>query len=391
MRETAGIVSYPPLCVNHNKAEYFNRVQCMSASLPVKPRSLLRRYLAAGYALFIVYASLSPFTGWQEQGFTFAEVLVSPFRQTYTAFDALSNLLAYLPFGVLLALTLRAHLGARKSVIAATLFGALLSLLLEYLQTYLPGRTSSNADIVSNTTGMFIGAMLAVFVVRQAWFTRVTEWRIGLFRKGAGVDFGLALLVLWMFAQVNPSLPMLGSVFITEPVYGLAMVMPDEPFDMWESVAVALNLMMAGLLLLTLLRERRHAVVGVVLMLGMVALAKFVAAATLLKSWALLLWLNGEAMLGIVVGLLLMAAIGWLSRSWLLRLTALAALSYLVLVHLVLDSGTQSAAMRLYYWRYDHLRNYVGLSQTVSSLFPLLLGGYLWWTRATRHHEEGKE
>lgn len=362
----------------------------MSASLPAKPRSLLRRYLAAGYALFIIYASLSPFSGWQEQGFTFAEVLASPFRHTYTAFDALSNLLAYLPLGVLLALTFRAHVDAKRSVVAATLSGLLLSVLMEYLQTWLPGRISSNADIVSNTAGMFAGALLAVFVVRQNWFARVTAWRIGLFRKGAGVDFGLALLMLWMFAQINPSLPMLGNVFITEPVYGLAMMMPDEPFDLWESAAVALNLMMAGLLLLTLLHERRHAVVGLVLMLCTVALAKFVAAATLLKSWALLLWLNGEAMLGIVVGLLLMAAIGWLSRLWLFRMAALAALCYLLLVHLVLDSGTQSAAMRLYYWRYGHLRNYVGLSQILSSLFPLLLGGYLWWARASRQHEEGK-
>jgi VanZ family protein len=341
--------------------------------------------------LFIVYASLSPFSGWQEQGFTFAEVLVSPLAQTYTAFDALSNLLAYFPFGILLALTLRVHLGAVKSMFWATLSGLLLSAAMEYLQTWLPSRISSNADIVSNTTGMFFGALLAVIIVRHAWFARITEWRIGLFRKGAGVDFGLALVMLWMFAQINPALPMLGNVFITEPVYGLSMMMPDEPFNAWESVTVALNMMMAGVLLLTLLRERRHAAVGVVLMLCLVALTKFVAAALLLKSWALMLWLNSEAMLGIVTGLLLMTAIGWLTRRWLFVLGAVAALSYLVLVHWVLDIGAQSAAMRLYYWRYGHLRNYVGLSQTVSSLFPLLLGGYLWWARTTGHQEEVKE
>ncbi|MBI5006819.1 MAG: VanZ family protein [Nitrosomonadales bacterium] len=363
----------------------------MSTPLPAKPRSLLRRYLAAGYALFIIYASLSPFSGWREQGFGFAEVLASPFVQTYTAFDAMSNLLAYLPFGLLLALTLRVHFDALKSVLGATLGGLLLSVAMEYLQTWLPSRISSNSDILSNTTGMLIGALLAVTIVRQAWFAHVTEWRIGLFRQGAGVDFGLALMMLWMFAQINPSLPMLGNVFITEPAYGLSMRMPDEPFSLWESMAVSLNMMMAGLLLLTLLRVRRHAVVGVVLMLCTVALAKFVAAALLLKSWALLLWLNGEAMLGIVVGLLVMAAIGGVSRVWLFRALVLVALIYLVLVHWVLDSGAQSATMRLYHWRYGHLRNYVGLSQTVSSLFPLLLGGYLWWTRATRHQEEVKE
>jgi len=363
----------------------------MSYSQSAKPRSLLRRYLVAGYALLIVYASLAPFFGWQEQGFTFFEVIVSPLAQTFTAFDAVSNLLAYLPFGTLLALTLSVHLDARRSILWATVAGVLFSVAMEYLQMYLPSRTSSNTDILANGTGAFLGAVLAAIMVQRPWFVRLTEWRIGLFRQGAGVDFGLALVMLWMFAQINPSMPMLGNVFITESAHRVFAAMPEEPFNVWESAAVSLNLMMAGLLLLLLLRERRHAVMGLVLLLGVVALAKFVAAAVLLKSWALLLWLNSEAMLGLIVGLLLMGAIGWLSRLWVFRATALAVLSYLVLVHWTLDTGTPSAAMRLYYWRYGHLRNYNGLSQTVSSLFPLLLGGYLWWARASRRQKEGRD
>ena len=34
-------------------------------------RARLRTWLAIGYALFIVYASLSPFSGWREQGLDF--------------------------------------------------------------------------------------------------------------------------------------------------------------------------------------------------------------------------------------------------------------------------------------------------------------------------------
>lgn len=363
----------------------------MSSPLPANSRSLLRRYLVAGYAMLIIYASLSPFAGWQEQGLEFWAVLTSPLMLTYTGFDALSNLLAYLPFGLLLALTLRTYFGNRGSVILAALLAMALSTLLEYLQMYLPSRASSNADILSNSAGALGGALLAVSIVQRAWFIRITEWRIGFFQQGPGVDFGLALVLLWMFAQINPSLPMLGSVFITEPVSRMYTAIPEEPFNVWESLAVALNLLMLGALQLMLLRERRHVVAGIVLLLCVVALAKFIAAAVLLKSWALLLWLNGEALLGIVIGLLLMVAFGRLSRHWLFWLTALSALSYLVLVHWVLDSGTVSSAMRLYYWRYGHLRNYNGLSQTVSSFFPLLLGGYLWWARASRYYEEGKK
>ena len=362
----------------------------MSTSLPAKSRSLLRRYLVAGYATFIVYASLSPFFGWQEQGLEFWAVLTSPLGLTYNGFDALSNLLAYFPFGLLLALTLRTYFGSGRSVLFATLLAMALSVTMEYLQMYLPSRTSSNDDILTNIIGALGGALLAVFIDRQAWFDRVTQSRIGLFRQGAGVDFGLALVMLWMFAQINPSLPMLGNVFITEPAYRMFVAMPEEPFNVWESLAVALNLLMIGGLMLTLLRIRRHVVMGLVILLSTVAMAKFIAAALLLKSWALLLWLNGEALLGIVAGVLLITGIAWLPQSKLIWATALGALSYVVLANWVLDSGTPSAAMRLYQWRFGHLRNYNGLSHTVSLIFPLLLGGYLWWARISYKHKGEK-
>lgn len=362
----------------------------MNTSLLAKPRSLLRRYLVAGYAVFIIYASLSPFLGWQEQGLAFQEVLTSPLGLTYTAFDALSNLLAYLPFGVLLALTFRIYFGNGRSVLLATLVATALSVTMEYLQLYLPARTSSNADILTNSIGALGGALLAVAIEQRAWFVRVTQWRIGLFRQGAGVDFGLALVMLWMFAQINPSLPMLGNVFITEMAPRFFSALPAPQFDIWESMVVSLNLLMVGALLLTLVRVRRHMVVGLALILSVVALAKFFAAALLLKSWALMLWLNSEAMLGIVVGALLIAVLAWLPQRFLIWAAALGALSYVVLANWVLDSGTPSAAMQLYQWRYGHLRNYNGLSHTVSLIFPLLLGGYLWWARVSYKHKDEK-
>jgi VanZ family protein len=362
----------------------------MSTSLQAKPRSLLRRYLAAGYALFIVYASLSPFVGWQEQGVEFWAVLTSPLGLTYSGFDALSNLLAYFPFGMLLALNLLTYFGNLRSVLLATLLAMGLSVAMEYLQLYLPMRTSSNADILTNSLGALAGALLAVSIAQQAWFAHLTQWRIGLFRRGSGVDFGLALVMLWMFAQINPSMPMLGNVFITEPAYRMLVAIPPEPFNIWESMAVALNLMMVGALLLTLLHIRRHVVLGLVLMLSLVALVKFIAAALLLKSWALLLWLNSEAILGIVAGALLIAGIAWLPQRRLIRAAALGVLSYVVLAYWVLDEGTPSAAMRLYQWRFGHLRNYNGLSHTVSMIFPLLLGGYLWWARYSYKHRGEK-
>jgi len=343
-----------------------------------RSRALLRSYLTAGYALFIVYASLSPFSGWQEQGLEFAAVLASPLGQTYSWFDAVTNFLAYLPFGLLFGLTLRARLSTAWSVLLVTLAGLALSALMEYTQMYLPSRISSNLDLLMNGFGTLSGALLAVSIVPRAWFFYLMHWRFQLFQRGQGVDFGLALLLLWMFAQINPSLPMLGNVFITEMARQPFVPPPIEPFSWLESVVVALNLLMLGTLMLTLLRSRRHAVGALLLVLFLIALMKFVAAAVLLKSWALLLWLNGEAMLGIFIGVLLMAIIGWLARPYLIRVAAGVACGYLVLAQGVLDSGAPSTAMRLYQWHFGHLLNYNGLSQTVMLAFPLLLLAYLW-------------
>ncbi len=343
-----------------------------------RPRALLRSYLTVGYALFIIYASLSPFSGWKEQGLEFSAVLAAPLGQTYSWFDAVTNFLAYLPFGLLCGLTLRARSNAVWSVLLATLAGLALSALMEYAQMYLPNRTSSNLDLLLNGCGALSGAVLAVSIIPRAWFFYLIHWRLEFFQRGQSVDFGLALVALWMFAQINPSLPMLGNVFITEMARQPFVPPPVEPFSWLESVAVALNLLMLGTLLLTLLHSRRHAVGVLFLVLCTIALAKFTAAAVLLKSWALLLWLNGEAMLGIFLGAIMMTAVGWLARPYLMRVGIAVAGTYLVLAHGILGSGSPSAAMRLYQWHYGHLLNYNGLSQTVMLVFPLLLLGYLW-------------
>jgi len=345
-------------------------------------RARLRTWLAIGYALFIVYASLSPFTGWREQGLAFVEVLGAPLLLTYTAFDAVINLLSYLPFGLLVGLALRARFGAIASVILGLCLGVSLSACMEYLQMYLPMRTSSNLDLLTNSAGALIGALLAVSITSWPWlFTRLIRWRSGLFHHGKEVDFGLALLALWMFGQINPSLPMLGNVFISEAARQPFVTLPHAPFDWWESSTVTLNLLMLGTLMLTLLRVPRNVVTALLAALSVVALVKFVTAAVLLKSWALLLWINSEAMLGILLGMLLLLVARWLPRATVIISGAMVALTYFAIVNFVVDSNTPSAAMSIYHWHYGHLLNYNGLAKTITLIFPMLLIFHLWRVR----------
>jgi VanZ family protein len=348
----------------------------MNGNLITGSNARLRSWLAAGYALFIVYGSLSPFSGWRSQGMEFIEMLEQPFRLTYTTFDAVLNVLSYLPLGLLVGTALRARFGALSSVALGLLVGVTLSATMEYLQMYLPTRISSNMDLLSNGIGTLMGVLMAVRITSWPWLLdRLTHWRSVLFQHGKEMDFGLALLMLWMFGQVNPSLPMLGNVFISEVARQPFAVVPAEPFDGWESVAVTLKL------LLTLLRESRNVISALMVVLGIVAIVKFTAATVLLRSWALLLWINSEAVLGILLGMMLLVMQLWFRRKMALGFGAAVALSYLAIVNLLFEDNTPSSAMSVYHWHYGHLLNYNGLAQTITLVFPVLLLFHLWRIR----------
>lgn len=345
-------------------------------------RIRLSTWLAIGYALFIAYASLSPFSGWREQGLDFIEVLRAPFVLTYTAFDAVINLLSYLPFGLLVGLMLRDRYGGLVSVILSLCIGVLLSASMEYLQMYLPTRASSNMDLLTNSAGTLIGATLAASITSWTWFfSRLTRWRSEFFRHGKEMDFGLALLALWMFGQINPSLPMLGNVFISEAVHQPFVTLPAAPFNSWESSAVTLNLLMLGALMLTVLSVPRNIFTALLVILSVVALAKFITAMLLLKSWALLLWINSEAVLGMLLGIVLLFAALLLSRRAVIGFGSAVALCYLAIVNFVFDDNAPAAAMSIYHWHYGHLLNYNGLAQTITLVFPVLLIFHLWRVR----------
>lgn len=342
----------------------------------------LRTLLALGYMVFIAYASLSPFTDWQNQGLDFVEVLAAPFWQTYTAFDATINLLSYLPLGLLLVLVLRVRYTTAVSIFVSVGLSVLLSAGMEYMQMYLPARISSNIDMLTNAAGALIGSLLGIgLLANTRLIERLMSGRRRMFHHGHDMDFGLALLILWMFGQVNPSRPMLGSVFISEVARQPFAEAVSVPFNIWASATVMLNLAMLGALLYSVLREPRGVINPLLAVVGAVALAKFVAAAVLLKSWALLLWINSEAVLGILCGLLLVSAAQRLSRIRVLGCGAAAALLYLLIVNFVLDNLSPSDAMSIYHWHYGHLLNYNGIAQTITLLFPVLLLLHVWRTR----------
>lgn len=74
--------------------------------------------------------------------------------------DVLRNIAGFMPFGFLMcALLLNTHRYGR-AIVYTTVLGALLSFSIEVLQAYIPQRTSGITDILTNTLGTTLGALL---------------------------------------------------------------------------------------------------------------------------------------------------------------------------------------------------------------------------------------
>jgi len=156
------------------------------------------------YGGLIVYASLYPFVGWRIPGVGPLDFLLLGWPRYWTTFDLVANLLGYLPLGFLLFVALVR--GGRRAGAAALLAfagGALLSLLMETLQNYLPHRVSSNVDLVLNAAGTAIGVAIGALLHWRGGIARWQKLRERWFvARSAG---GFALLVLWPIGLLFPT------------------------------------------------------------------------------------------------------------------------------------------------------------------------------------------
>jgi VanZ like family len=74
--------------------------------------------------------------------------------------DIAINIFGFLPFGFVFAAYLTWNRNVSHSLLITILCGAGISLTIEILQEYIPGRDSGILDIITNTLGTFLGALL---------------------------------------------------------------------------------------------------------------------------------------------------------------------------------------------------------------------------------------
>ncbi|MDW8336252.1 MAG: VanZ family protein [Tepidimonas sp.] len=159
--------------------------------------------LLGGYTLLVLYASLYPFEGWRDQGVAPWAFLLAPWPRYLTRFDVLSNLAGYVPLGWLATVALARSGMGRAAGWLGWLAPALLSLLLEGLQSYLPRRVPSQADWLLNTAGAGLGALLAWALLRGRLLGSWMQFRQAWQQPGAQPAW--ALLLLWPAAVLVPA------------------------------------------------------------------------------------------------------------------------------------------------------------------------------------------
>ncbi len=331
-------------------------------------------YLSILYGLMIVYASLEPFSGWMAPLTDTPFFLFAPWPQHLTRFEIAVNVLAYAPFGFLLA-----QIDARRRpalrLMAAAGAGALLSLAMETTQMFLPTRDASTIDVLSNTAGATLGGLAAVAFDRAPGMRdRIARWRYRTFLGGPSGDLGLALLCVWLLSQVNPGIPLFAATF--DPSLELAR---DLAGTLLEAAQSAFNVVGVGLFLGLLLRQRRGLGAAVLSLVAIALALKVAAASLLLKSGAWALWLEPGTSLGVAAGALVLMLAIWLPRSVRMTLCATALLSSLVAPLLVPDLWRARAPLALFDWPYGHLLNFNRLTHAVLVIWPMLASAYLLW------------
>lgn len=335
--------------------------------------------LAIAYALVIAYLSLSPFRGWRQTESMFA-FLFAPLPRYITDFDLFINVLAYVPLGFLATVYfLRFRRPALALALATVLSGAL-SLLMEAMQSYLPHvRFASNVDLGCNILGALVGAAIAEWLSRY----KALEMSIASLRRrhlypGVGVDIGLALLLLWLLSQLNPSIPFLGAGLIQHAAgYGgnpYPWATPQHAPLFWlpQTAAVGLNVCGVGLFLSILMTGRVRGLVSALVLIAFAFLLKALASVALLKPGAGLVWLEAGTSTGLACGILLLLVTAGLNVQARVLCCGIAILAGALMAKFTAVYASPNTALQWYDWPYGQMLNFTGLTRTLNEVWPLL-------------------
>lgn len=372
------------------------------AQPPVPQASTFSRGGLLAYLFLIVYASLFPFTGWQDVGVPLQTYLLATIPPRYwTGFDLLTNILGYIPLGVLAVYALYPQVRRFFALTLALLLGVVLSGTMEATQAYLPSRVASNLDLLTNSFGALIGGIIGVASshlvlersrlrhIRQRWFT-------------AEASRGLTIFALWPLAQIYPQSYLFGqgqlfpilsdwlSEWLAMPIdlgsflrNGAQLTV--EQYWLTEAIITACGVAGALLALACMLRDKAPRLILLLLLLLAALAVKGLATAIFFSPDAAFAWMTPGAQGGLMLGLALLTGLVFLSRTHQRRAAVGLLIAGLIVVNIAPANPYFIATLET--WVQGKFLNFNGAAQFLSLFWPFFA---LWFLLHSSHRVKRK-
>ncbi len=351
------------------------------------------------YALLILYASWFPFSGWNYIGLSPLAYLTAPLPHYWTVFDVATNVLAYIPLGMLLVYAMYPAVRGALALLLAVLATLLWSGTMEAVQTFLPTRVSSNLDLITNVLGALIGAVIALLT--SGFFLR-ESLLLGLRDKWFSHEASRGLIVAstWPLAQVYPQGYLFGHGQLAPMLFErlsdqfgisidpIALIWPDlqltaGQFWLAETVISACGMCGAVLALLCVLRKDAPAWPLILLLTGSALAVKSMATALLFAPENAFVWLTPGARGGVLLGLIMLIGLRLLSPSLRRRVAVLMLMISLITVNLIPTNPYFVATLQR--WVQGKFLSFNGAAQFLSLAWPFLA---LWFLLHAVHRRK---
>lgn len=358
--------------------------------------SPLTRQALSCLLLLMAYASLYPFE-FQRAVVGPFDYLWAPLPRWMTMFDVVTNVLGYIPLGVMTVFALHPVWRGTRAVLVAFLLGTLFSCGMEALQTYLPTRVASNVDLATNALGALIGGAIAVPLTSplldRGWLRHL---RFAWFERHASVL--LVLLALWPWAQAYPQQFLFGDGDLVRQIWlwqdpdVTDLVLDWVPrlaelqdylsdldavasHALWETVVTASGTVLAGLLATLAMRRSAPRVPLLCAMFASAFAIKAAAGAWQFAPAQAFDWVTSGACYGLIAGaaILLPVARGPRALRGIVALMALIVL--LVFVNLLPANPYYEAALQS--WRQGQYLHFNVLARWLAWTWPYLALLYL--------------
>lgn len=370
----------------------------------------LPEVLLGTYLLALVAGTLYPWSGWRSLGLPGFGFMTDPWPRWWTWQDVIVNVAVYVPAGTLGVLALRRRLRPLAAVLLAVACASLLSMLLESLQSFLPGRVASRLDWLANSAGALLGAPAGAALARLRPWQRSDWLRPGL--HGMAGATGVALLAGWLAIQMPPQRLPFGNGDIVEPLLKALAFVLEPLFDpgvtgtdaaAWLSRLAAGLRMDAGYIVLVEACGTAAAVVAIGLLVreiyppgtprGLITGFVLVCAAAVRSASAALLlgreqafaWLSAGAQGGLVTGVVALAMLASgrrRARLW----SAIAAIALTAVLTSIFPADPYHASM-LQRWDRGAWRNFDGLLEGAALVWPF--AAILWCATRLRALRRG--